>query len=112
MKVVKNKIAPPFRIAEFDILFGSGIDKYSSLIDAAELCGVIERSGSWYSRGDLKISQGRRAAVQFIKSNEKLALEIEAEVRAAILQKISIESLPIGGSDVHDSAEDTSNDLD
>lgn len=101
VKVVKNKVAPPFRIAEFDILFGSGIDKFGCLVDAAELCGIIERSGSWYSRGDLKIAQGRRAAVQFLKSNEKLAAEIEIEVREAISKKTanSLEALPIDASE-------------
>ena len=88
-KVVKNKVAPPFRLAEFDILFGSGIDRYGCLIDGAELCGVIERSGSWYSKGDLRIAQGRRSAVEFIKSNVALAEEIEGEVRMAIRKKLS-----------------------
>ena len=88
-KVVKNKVAPPFRLAEFDILFGSGIDKYGCLIDGAEICGVIERSGSWYSKGDLRIAQGRRSAIEFIKSNVPLAEEIEKEVRVAIRKKLS-----------------------
>ncbi len=88
-KVVKNKVAPPFRLAEFDILFGSGIDRYGCLIDGAEICGVIERSGSWYSKGDLRIAQGRRSAIEFVKSNAPLAEEIEEEVRVAIRKKLS-----------------------
>ena len=98
-KVVKNKVAPPFRIAEFDILFGSGIDHYGCLIDAAEVCGIIERSGSWYSRGDLKLAQGRRAAIQFIKSNAKLAAEIEKDVREAIKKKLSVDLVAVDAFD-------------
>ena len=88
-KVVKNKVAPPFRLAEFDILFGSGIDRYGCLVDGAEICGVIERSGSWYSKGDLRIAQGRRSAIEFIKSNAQLAEEMEEEVRVAIKKKLT-----------------------
>ena len=88
-KVVKNKVAPPFHLAEFDILFGSGIDRYGCLVDGAEICGVIERSGSWYSKGDLRIAQGRRSAIEFIKSNAQLAEEMEEEVRVAIKKKLT-----------------------
>ena len=55
VKIVKNKVAPPFRVVEFDILFGTGIDQLGCLLDAADACGVIERKGSWYSKGDLQI---------------------------------------------------------
>ena len=85
--MVKNKVAPPFRLAEFDILFGSGIDHIGCLIDGAEECGVIERSGSWYSKGELRIAQGRRSAIEFLKSHSQLAAEIEEEVRKIIQKK-------------------------
>ena len=88
-KVVKNKVAPPFRIAEFDVLFGSGIDYFGCLLDGAEVCGVVERSGSWYSKGDLRIAQGRRSAIEYLKSNPLLTTEIENEVRIAIRKKLS-----------------------
>lgn len=90
VKVVKNKVAPPFRLAEFDVLFGSGIDTFGCLIDAAEAFGVVEKKGSWYSKGDLRFSQGRRSAIDFIKSNAKLAAEIQAEVREAMAKKAAL----------------------
>lgn len=90
VKVVKNKVAPPFRVAEFDILFGSGIDKYGCLLDAAESCGCVERKGSWYNKGELRFAQGRRPAIEFLRSNAQLAEEIEAEVRDILAKRISL----------------------
>lgn len=87
VKVVKNKVAPPFRMAEFDILFGSGIDTVGCLLDAAESFGIVEKKGSWYSKGDLRFSQGRRPAIDFIKSNAQLGKEIEEEVRDAMKKR-------------------------
>ena len=89
VKVVKNKVAPPFRVVEFDILFGSGIDGYGCLLDAAESVGVVERKGSWYNRGDVRFAQGRRASIDFLKSNEALANEIEVEVRDIMAKKLN-----------------------
>lgn len=89
VKVVKNKVAPPFRMVEFDILFGSGIDKYGCLLDAAESCGVVERKGSWYNRGELRLAQGRRPAAEFLKANEALSQEIERDVREVMAMKLS-----------------------
>eukprot|EP01036_Dinobryon_divergens_P029113 gene29113-38174_t len=88
VKVVKNKVAPPFRVVEFDILFGSGIDKFGCILDAAESVGVVERKGSWYNRGELRLAQGRRSAADYLKNNEALANEIEAEVRMKIASTI------------------------
>lgn len=87
VKVVKNKVAPPFRLVEFDILFGSGIDKLGCLLDAAETCGVVERKGSWYYKGDLRFAQGRRPAIEFLRSNESLVKEIELEVRKVLASR-------------------------
>jgi recombination protein RecA len=84
VKVVKNKVAPPFRIVEFDILFGSGVDNLGCLLDAADEFGVVERKGSWYSKGDLRFAQGRRPAIEFLRGNEELAKEVEVEVRVAM----------------------------
>ncbi len=89
VKVVKNKVAPPFRVVEFDILFGSGIDKFGCLLDAAEACGEVDRKGSWYSRGDLRFAQGRRPAIEFLKSNTDLADEIEKNVREILREKMA-----------------------
>jgi len=88
VKVVKNKVAPPFRVVEMDILFGSGIDKFGCLLDAAESVGVVERKGSWYSRGDLRFAQGRRSSIDFLKTNDALAKEIEVEVRDIMAKKL------------------------
>ncbi|HHY47347.1 MAG TPA: recombinase RecA [Firmicutes bacterium] len=82
-KVVKNKIAPPFKEAEFDIIYGEGISREGDILDLAEASEIVSRSGTWYSYGDLKLGQGRENARQFLKENPEVASEIEARVRAA-----------------------------
>lgn len=82
VKVVKNKVAPPFRIVEFDIMYGEGISKTGELIDLGVKAGVIEKSGSWFSYGDQRIGQGRENAKQFMKENPKMADEVEKKIRA------------------------------
>lgn len=82
-RVVKNKVAPPFRTAEFDILFGEGISREGSILDLAVQHGIVEKSGSWYSYGDIKLGQGREQARQFLKENPELAEEIEVKTREA-----------------------------
>jgi len=81
VKVVKNKIAPPFREAEFDIMHNEGIAKTGAVIDAAVNLEVITKSGTWLSYTDKKLGQGRDAAVKFLKENPKLQEEIEKETR-------------------------------
>jgi len=81
VKVVKNKVAPPFRAAEFDILFNEGISREGSLIDAALEYGVIEKSGTWLSYGDVRLGQGRENVRNYLRENPTLAGEIEARVR-------------------------------
>ncbi|HBQ38917.1 MAG TPA: recombinase RecA [Candidatus Omnitrophica bacterium] len=80
-KIVKNKVAPPFRQAEFDILFDEGISKAGSLLDAGESAGVIQRQGSWLSAGETKLGQGREAARLFLKENPKLMQQLEDQIR-------------------------------
>jgi len=82
VKVVKNKVAPPFRAAEFDILFNEGISREGSLIDAALEYGVFEKSGTWMSYGDQRLGQGRENVRNYLRENPTLAGEIEATVRA------------------------------
>ena len=82
VKVVKNKVAPPFRVVEFDIMYGEGISKTGELIDLGVKAEVVEKSGSWYSYGDQRIGQGKENARQFLKDNPDIALEIEEKVRA------------------------------
>ena len=83
VKVVKNKVAPPFKEVEFDIMYGEGISKTGELIDMGVKAGIVEKSGSWYSYGDERIGQGRENAKSFLKENTATALEIEDKIRAA-----------------------------
>ena len=84
VKVVKNKVAPPFREAEFDILYGSGISKEGELVDMASEHNIIEKLGAWYSYGGERIGQGRENARDFLKANPTIADEIEAKLRAKL----------------------------
>jgi recombination protein RecA len=86
-KVVKNKVAPPFRKAEFDIMYGEGISKTGEIIDLGVEYGIIKKSGSWYSYGETKLAQGRDASKQLIKDNPDLAAELEAKIVEAIQNK-------------------------
>lgn len=87
VKVVKNKVAPPFRKAEFDIMFGEGISKAGEILDLGVDYGIIKKSGSWFSYNDTKLAQGRDAAKMVIKDNPELAAELEAKIKEAIKQK-------------------------
>lgn len=81
VKVVKNKVAPPFKDAEFDIIYGQGISKEGSILDVAVNIDIVNKSGAWYSYGDQRIGQGRENAKQFLKENTDIAREIEAKIR-------------------------------
>jgi len=81
VKVVKNKLAPPFKEAEFDMIYGEGICKLCDLIDTASELGVIKKSGAWYSYGETRLGQGRDQAKKFLQENPELAQEIEKKVR-------------------------------
>jgi recombination protein RecA len=81
VKVVKNKVAPPFRSAEFDILFNEGISREGSLIDAALEYAILEKSGTWMSYGDQRLGQGRENVRNYLRENPTLSAEIEAKVR-------------------------------
>ncbi|NHF71760.1 recombinase RecA [Paracoccus xiamenensis] len=83
VKVVKNKVAPPFRQVEFDIMYGEGISKMGELIDLGVKAGVVEKSGAWYSYGDERIGQGRENAKQFLRDNPAMAYDIEDKIRAS-----------------------------
>ena len=84
VKVVKNKVAPPFRSAEFDIYYGEGISKAGELIDLGVQHGIIAKSGSWFSYGDTKLGQGRDAVRQLLKDNQELADELEVKIAAVL----------------------------
>ncbi|WP_411836866.1 recombinase RecA [Paracoccus sp. ME4] len=83
VKVVKNKVAPPFRQVEFDIMYGEGISKVGELIDLGVKAGVVEKSGAWYSYGDERIGQGRENAKQFLRDRTDVAFAIEDKIRAS-----------------------------
>lgn len=83
VKVVKNKVAPPFKQVEFDIMYGEGISKMGELLDLGVVAGVVAKSGSWFSYGDERIGQGRENAKQFLRDNGRIAYEIEDKIRAA-----------------------------
>ena len=86
-KIVKNKVAPPFRVAEFDILYGEGISKEGSLLDNAVALDIIHKSGAWFSYGDTRIGQGRENTRKYLKENPEVAAEIDRLVRAELLGK-------------------------
>jgi recombination protein RecA len=98
VKVVKNKVAPPFREVEFDIMYGEGISKLGEIIDLGVKAGAIEKSGSWFSWNSQRIGQGRDNTRDFLKANPDIAAQIEEQVRGAS-GKIQ-EELLIGGAEV------------
>ena len=83
VKVVKNKVAPPFKQVEFDIMYGEGISKTGELLDLGVKAGVVEKSGAWFSYGDERMGQGRENSKQFLRDNPQVALEIEDKIRAS-----------------------------
>ena len=84
VKVVKNKVAPPFRKAEFDIMFGTGISRSGEIVDLGVQYGIIKKSGSWFSYGDQRLAQGRDATKKLMEDNPELAEELESQIMAAI----------------------------
>lgn len=81
VKVVKNKVAPPFRTAEVDIMYGEGISREGEIIDMASELDIVQKSGSWYSYNDDRLGQGRENAKQFLKESPELRLEIQKKIR-------------------------------
>jgi recombination protein RecA len=97
VKIVKNKVAPPFKQAEFDIMYGEGISKEGNVLDVAVNNDIVNKSGAWYSYGDLRLGQGRENSKQYLKENPQVALEIENKIR---------ESFNLGLSKVHSSSDE------
>jgi recombination protein RecA len=81
VKVVKNKVAPPFKVVEFDIMYGEGVSKVGELIDLGDKAGVVEKSGSWFSYDGQRIGQGRENAKKYLRENPEVAQAIEQKVR-------------------------------
>jgi recombination protein RecA len=81
VKVVKNKVAPPFKQVEFDIMYGEGISKIGEVLDLGVKAGLVEKSGAWFSYDSIRIGQGRENAKQYLKDNPELAARLEAAIR-------------------------------
>ncbi len=98
VKVVKNKLAPPFKVVEFDIMYGEGISKTGELIDLGVLGGIVEKSGSWYSYKTTRLGQGKEAARTYLKENPEVADEIEKAIRAnagLVTENLTGENIPL-----------------
>jgi recombination protein RecA len=93
VKVVKNKVAPPFRVAEFDVMYGEGVSKEGGLLDVGVAMGVVDKTGSWFTFQDTRLGQGREASKEFLKGNAAIAATIEGMIRG----KVSEVSLPVEG---------------
>ena len=108
-KIVKNKVAPPFREAEFDIMYGEGISKIGELLDIGVKLDLVQKSGSWFAMGELRLGQGRDAAKDFLRDNPELAEELEEKIRAnayKLMSKQSQAAARAAGRAVDVSAED------
>jgi recombination protein RecA len=103
VKVVKNKVAPPFKVAEFDILYGAGISRESELIVLGVQMGFIDKAGAWYSYNGQKIGQGKENVSQFLKENPSIAQTIEAKIR----EQFALKSAPVVLEEALESAEET-----
>ncbi|NIK74680.1 recombination protein RecA [Thermonema lapsum] len=90
VKVVKNKVAPPFKTVEFDIMYGEGVSKLGEIVDLAEQLDIVKKSGSWYSYGDTKLAQGREKVIELLRDNPELADELEQKIRAELLQGVEL----------------------
>ena len=87
VKIVKNKVAPPFKMAEFDIMYGEGVSKVGEILDMAVETGVVKKSGSWFSYDETKLGQGRDAVRDMLKDNPELAEELEAKIKEVLQNK-------------------------
>ena len=105
VKVVKNKVAAPFKQAEFDIMYGEGISKEGCILDMAADENIVQKSGSWYTYGGERLGQGRDAAKQFLKENPTLMQEIDQKVRVAI-GLLSDDDAPVGTPAFGDGSEE------
>ena len=97
--MVKNKVAPPFKTAEYDIIYGRGISKESEIIEIGVKLGIVEKSGSWFSYNGSKLGQGKDTVRELLVSNPSLAAEIEARIREK-LSEVKLESEPDADPDV------------
>ena len=104
VKVVKNKVAPPFKVVEFDIMYGEGISKLGEVVDLAAKANIIEKAGAWYSYKGEKVGQGRENVKQYLRLNPKIAAEIEMAVRTNA--KLNLEKLSDHSENISEEKED------
>jgi recombination protein RecA len=107
VKVVKNKVAPPFKQVEFDIMYGEGISKMGEIVDLGVKAGIVEKSGSWYSHDSQRIGQGRENAKNFLRDNPEMAEAIEAAIRknaGLVVDEISPSDIEDDGADEAETA--------
>jgi recombination protein RecA len=104
VKVVKNKVSPPFKQAEFEILYGEGISRHGEIIDLGVQHGIVDKAGSWYSYGDDRIGQGKENVREFLRNNPAMAEEIEGKIRAKLLPG-KADVIDISGGDADEAAE-------
>jgi recombination protein RecA len=93
VKVVKNKVAPPFRVAEFDIMYGEGISREGGLLDVGVAMDVVSKTGAWFTFGETRLGQGREAAKEFLRANPPIGAEVEARIRAGMSEA----AIPVEG---------------
>ena len=93
VKVVKNKVAPPFRVAEFDVMYGEGVSKEGGLLDVGVAMNVVDKTGAWFTFNETRLGQGREAAKEFLRGNAAIASDIESRIRA----KVTEAHIPVEG---------------
>ena len=107
VKVIKNKVSPPFKQCEFQILYGKGIDRLAEVVDLGVSAGLVDKSGAWYSYNGERIGQGKRNATEFLGNNPHLATEIEAQIRRKLLPALNKDepcAAPATGDEVETAA--------
>jgi recombination protein RecA len=109
VKVAKNKVAPPFRIAEFDVIFGQGISSLGCILDLAEETGIITRKGAWYSYNGDNIAQGRDNSIRYMQDNPEFATDIERQVREKLEIGASVSANTVGQESPNGSANGSTN---
>jgi recombination protein RecA len=93
VKVVKNKVAAPFRVAEFDVMYGEGISREGGLLDVGVASDTVTKTGAWFTYGDVRLGQGREQAKEFLKANQDVAQKLETEIRG----KVATIAVPVEG---------------
>jgi recombination protein RecA len=106
VKVAKNKVAPPFRIAEFDIIFGKGISQMGCLLDLAEEMDIVTRRGAWYSYNGDNLAQGRDNTIKHMEENLEFAQQVEAQVREKLAMGTPVSATKVGAADDEEASEE------